>query len=122
VLVHRTGGRRLLGCAWQHKALVKATLRALRQCDVTTLDLSTAKGVTDDWLGPMVNKGLTALDLSNCVEVSRCHSRYGHRLNRRLTQERIHLSRESSPEEEGWSRVGGFGLYPCGASGCLVGR
>lgn len=54
----------------QHRALVKATLGMLRHCDVTSLDLSRCKGVSDDWLPPMADKHLTDLNLSGCTSVS----------------------------------------------------
>lgn len=54
----------------QHRALVKATLGMLRHCDVTSLDLSRCKSVSDDWLPPMADKHLTDLNLSGCTSVS----------------------------------------------------
>lgn len=53
----------------QHRALVKATLGMLRNCEVTSLDLSSCKGVGDDWLPPMADKALIDLNLSGCTSV-----------------------------------------------------
>lgn len=45
-------------------------LQSLRDCDITRLDLSSCKDVSDDWLEPFGTKSLTHLSLAYCPGVT----------------------------------------------------
>ncbi len=61
---------RLLRSLVAHRCLLPQTLAVLSGCEVTTLDLSSCRGVEDDWLTPFAAAELTDLILRGAAGVT----------------------------------------------------